>query len=202
MDAWDRLRQRGASSKDLVAEVVAMRRASGLPSTVLDVASGTGRYLRELAREIGGDDLVIACHDRDPRIVTHGRQILAAEGLPRFTFKVGDATDDASYLMNRDADVIIAIGLFPELHSDEAVLSVMRLSLRHLSRGGTFICTTLTAPHARMSPWDTNPARLRPAVRPPELVASWLRATGFGRIDQRFSEPDGFALIGRKPLES
>ena len=53
----------------------------------------------------GGDDLVIVCHDRDPRQVMHGRKLAADEGLQRFTFSVGDATDESSYLTSQDPDI-------------------------------------------------------------------------------------------------
>src|SRR5215470_282175 len=98
LSTWDSIRQRIHTTKDLVGEVVARRRAQGQSTMVLDVASGTGRYLREFAREHGGDDLVIVCHDRDPRQVMHGRQLTDREELRNFTFAVGDATDEASYL--------------------------------------------------------------------------------------------------------
>jgi SAM-dependent methyltransferase len=193
--AWDSLRQRVETTKALVAEVVARRRAAGQSTMILDIASGTARYLRELAREQGGDDLVIAAHDRDPREVVFGRELVAAEGLPNFTFAVGDATDHSSYLTNRDPDIILAVGLFACLQHDAAVRTVMQLSFAHLSPGGCFICTTLTGAHAR----DRDAFGARPAVRSPETIAAWLRETGFVSIDQRFSQPQGVALIGWRP---
>jgi SAM-dependent methyltransferase len=193
--AWDGLRQRVETTKRLIAAVVAGRRAARQSTMILDIASGPARYLRELAREQGGDDLIIAAHDRDPREVVFGRELVAAEGLPNFTFAVGDATDHSSYLTSRDPDIILAVGLFAYLQHDAAVRTVMQLSFAHLSPGGCFICTTLLGPHVR----DTDISGARPAVRPPETIAAWLRETGFVRIDQCFSQPQGFALIGWKP---
>lgn len=200
--AWDGVRQRVETTKETVGEMVARRRAAGKSTMILDVASGTARYLRELARENGGADLVIACHDRDPRAVMLGRQLIAAEGLQRFTFSVGDATDHASYLTNRDPDVVLAVGLFATLHRDEAVRTVIRLAFTHLAPGGSFFCTTLTRPQTGLRHWDADALGARPAIRPPETIAGWLRATGFVKVDQRFSQPHGFALIGCKPEES
>lgn len=198
MSTWDSIRQRMHSTKDLLAEILARRRAAGRNTMILDVASGTARYLRELMREKGGDDLVIACRDRDPRQVVHGRQLAEAEGLTHFTFSVGDATDEASYLTSRDPDVILAIDLFPVLHQDDAVRTAMRLAFKYLSPGGCYICTTLAKPHARQVPWEVDAFGVRPAIRAPETIAEWLRAAGFVNIDQRFSEPHGFALLGWK----
>jgi SAM-dependent methyltransferase len=198
LSTWDSIRQRVSTTKDLVAEVVAHRRAVGQATMVLDVASGTARYLRELVREIGGGDIVVACHDRDPRQVTHGRHLVQKEGLARITFAVGDATDDSSYLTSQDPDIVLAVGLFPYLHREEAVRTVMQLVFKHLSTGGCFICTTLATPHARLCHWEADPFRPRPAIRRPETIAAWLRDAGFVSIDQRFSQPDGFALLGWK----
>jgi len=192
---WDGLRQRVGTTKAIVAEVVARRRGAQQSTMILDVASGPARYLRELAREQGGDDLIIAAHDRDPREVVFGRELAAGEGLPNFTFAVGDATDHSSYLTSRDPDIILAVGLFAYLQHDAAVRTVIQLSFAHLSPGGCFICTTLTNAHAR----GFDAFGVRPAVRSPETIAAWLRETGFVRIDQRFSQPRGFALIGWRP---
>lgn len=196
---WDSIRQRIQTTKELLAELLAQRRAAGAPTVILDVAAGTARYLRELAREHGGDDLFIVCHDRDPRQVMHGRRLVADEGLPRFTFSVGDATDEASYLISQDPDVALAIGLFPYLQRDDAVRMVMRLVYSHLSAGGCFVCSTLAKPPAWLKNWDGNGFPAAPTIRSPDRVAEWLRSAGFTRIDQRFSQPYGFALIGWKP---
>jgi SAM-dependent methyltransferase len=197
--SWDGIRQRIQSTKGLLAELVAKRRAAGQSTVILDVAAGTARYLRELARERGGDDLVIVCHDRDPRQVMHGRKLARDEGLQRFTFSVGDATDDSSYLTSQDPDIALAIGLFPHLHRDDAVHAVMRLAYSHLSAGGCFISSTLARPAAWLTDWDGNAFVSPAATRPPEQIAEWLHSAGFRRIDQRFSQPHGFALIGWKP---
>jgi SAM-dependent methyltransferase len=199
LSTWESIRQRIQSTKELVAEIAGPRRAAGRTTVILDVASGTGRYLRELMRERTSEDLIIVCHDRDPRQVVHGRQLVEKEGLERFSFSVGDATDESSYLTSQDPDIILAIGLFPYLYRDDAVRTVMRLAFRYLSPGGSFVCTTLAKPYARLGNWESNGLASQPAIRPPELIGEWLRVAGFTRIDQRFSQPHGFALIGWKP---
>jgi ubiquinone/menaquinone biosynthesis C-methylase UbiE len=196
---WDGVRQRTATTKAIIAEILAARRAAAASTMILDVAAGTALYLRELARECGGDDLVIACHDRNPREVMLGRQLVAAEGLQRFTFSVGDATDESSYLTSRDPDVVLAVGLFAIMHSDADVRTVMRVAFRHLSGDGFFVCTTLVKPPVGRRLADVDACTGRPAERSPETIAAWLRESGFRNIDQRFSQSQGFALIGQKP---
>lgn len=197
--AWDNLRHRAEVTKQIVEELVAQRRVAGRGTAILDIASGTARYLREIAREQAGAELYIACRDRDPRQVMHGRELSRGEGLANVRFSVGDATDQASYLTDRDADLVVATGLFPHLQRDEAVRMVMRLTFEHLTPGGHFVCTTICDPEAQLYPWETGFWN-DPAVRPASTIASWLRATGFVDVDERVSSTDCF-LIARKPVE-
>jgi SAM-dependent methyltransferase len=197
--AWENLRQRVEVTKGIVAELVGRRSAAGMPTVILDIASGTARYLREFAREHTGVSLYIACRDRDPRQVMHGRELIRQEGLDNVTFSVGDATDHASYLADRDADIILATGLFPHLQRDDAVRMVMRLTFEHLTPGGFFVCTTVCDPEAQLYPWETG-FWTDPAIRPVDTIASWLRATGFVELDHRVSSADSF-LIVQKPVE-
>src|SRR5262249_22014307 len=115
-----------------------------------------------------------------------------------FTCSVGDATDEASYLTQHDPDIILTIGLFPYLPNDDAVRVALRLIFRHLSAGGCFICTTLTSASASLAHWEAN-GSVAPTVRTPEKLTQWLRAAGFIRIRERFSQPNGVALIAWKP---
>jgi SAM-dependent methyltransferase len=202
MGAWDGLRQRVHTTKDMVRQILERRRALGWSTMILDIAAGTAPYLRELARESGGDDLVIACHDRDPRQVMLGRQLVATERLPQFTFSVGDATDNASYLTSRDPDIILAVDLFPWFPSDAAVRTAVHLTFEHLAAGGSFLCSTLTKRPQDLASWEGDSWRPSPAPRAPEAVATWMEESGFVHVEQHFSQPHGVALVGWKPLSS
>lgn len=199
LGTWGALRQRAKATKDLLAEILDRRRSLGWSTMILDVASGTAPYLRELARERGGDDLVIACHDRDPRQVTHGRQLIKSEGLKRFTFSVGDATDLASYITSRDPDIMLAIDLFPWFQSDEAVRTAMQLAFAHLTANGCFICSTLTRPRSRLVHWNADAFGYPPAVRSPAVIKEWMTAAGFEHLQEWRIEPDEYAIGGWKP---
>lgn len=195
--AWDNLRLRVEVTREIVAELVQQRRSASQPTVILDVASGTARYLRQFVREHGGEDLQIVCRDRDPRQVMHGRELGHHEGLERLSFSVGDATDHASYLTDVDPDIVLATGLFPQLQRDDAVRMVLRLSFEHLTPGGYFVCTTVTDPEAQLYPWETGFWN-NPAVRSSQTVAGWLRSAGFVDVDERVSAADTF-LRARKP---
>lgn len=193
---WDGVRLRFQVTQQLVREERNRRRAEGRKTTILDVASGTACYLRELLRLDPGTDLEVFCRERDPKQVMHARELAAGEGI-EISFFVGDATDEASYLCARDPDIIIASGLLPLLRRDDVVRSFFRLVVRHLAVDGCFILTTITDPAARLSPWETA-LRLRPAARSADRVASWLRATGFDEVECRRYAPDAVALVARK----
>jgi len=195
--AWDNLRQRVDLTHNIIDELVGRRRAVSRPTVILDIASGTARYLRRFAREQGGNDLQVICRDRDPRQVMHGRELCDSEAIERFSFSVGDATDQASYLTDIDPDLVLATGLFPQLQRDEAVRMVLRLAFEHLTPGGYFVCTTVTDPEAQLYPWETG-FWTHPAIRSSDSVGSWLRATGFVDVDERVGSADTF-LIARKP---
>ncbi|HVM95325.1 MAG TPA: class I SAM-dependent methyltransferase family protein [Candidatus Acidoferrales bacterium] len=200
LGAWDGLRQRVYTTKEIVREILERRRALGWSTKILDIAAGTAPYLRELASEIGGDDLTIACHDRDPRQVMLGRQLAAAEQLAHVTFSVGDATDHASYLSSRDPDIILAIDLFPWFPSDAAVQTTIRLAFEHLSSAGAFLCSTVTKPVPTPITREEDNWRPNPAPRDPESVATMLRQVGFIDVTERFSQRNGVALLAWKPI--
>lgn len=197
---WQHARERIRATREIVAEIVAARHAANHNTLILDVASGTAPYLRALVREDRGQDLTVVCHDRDPRQVMLGRELAAAERLPRFTFSVGDATDQSSYLMSRDPDVLLAIHLFPYLSRDSEVRTVLKLAFEHLSAGGVMVCTTLAHPLPGSPYWVADAFGRPPTVRAPALVRGWLEEAGFRDIDERASQPGEAALIASKPL--
>lgn len=192
-------RERTHTTKELVREILLRRRSASEKTVILDVASGTARYLRELVKELDrADDLTIVCHDRSPRQVMWGRELVSEEKLGNFTFSVGDATDDASYLTRHDPDLILAMQLFPYLHKDEEVHTVLKLAFAHLRPGGCFLCTTTVKPPTGSSFWSADAFGRKPKCRAAETMKAWMIEAGFTQVDQRYSEPNGFALIGWK----
>lgn len=196
----DTLRRRVDLTRELIARVVALREARGRPTVILDVAAGTARYLRELARKRRRGQLLIRCLDRNPHEVMLGRQLVSRECLPDFTFEVGDATDDASYLMSDDPDIILAIDLFPYLHGDREVQSVMAHSFAHLAPDGVFVCTGPTSPVAAAEAefWGGSGFQIEPRVRRIEEVETWLAASGFTSVTSVEIGEGHTALLGEK----
>jgi predicted TPR repeat methyltransferase len=114
-------------------------------------------------------------------------------------FWVGDATDVSSYLTSHDPDIVVAVDIFPYLESDDAVHTVLRLAFDRLSPGGTLVCSTQTG---RRSVWwasNRSVARVGPIDRPADVLATWLRATGFAAVDERRCDATDQVLVARKP---
>lgn len=196
-----RIRQRVQTTKEILSELLRERRAHGLPTTILDVASGTARALRELCKEEGGQDLTVVCHDRDPRKVMHGRELASEELLENVAFAVGDATDPASFLIVHEPDIVIACGLFPVLERDDAVRTVLRLAYEHLTEDGLLLCSTTKVGRPLATRW--GPSHLDQFLdRDPELVAGWLRATGFDDPLHRACSIGDRFLVARKPRQA
>ncbi len=198
VEAWDALRQHIQATRKIVEELLQRRESLGLTTTVLDIASGTAPYLREIARGRHDRGLTIVCHDRDPRKVTLGRELIRAEGLKCITFSVGDATDPSSYLTSRDPDVILAINLFPWFEREEAIRKTLQLAHRSLAAGGCLVCSTLTRDRPHLRRWQTGEFGKPPVLRNVEKMSEWLTTTGFGKIEVRPAFPDGAALLAWK----
>jgi len=197
-DECSATRRRVATVRAVLVELVTLRRAAGMPTLILDVAAGSARYLRELVAADGGADLDIVCCDRDPRQVEYGRGLATTEGLHGMSFWVGDATDVSSYLTSHDPDVVVAVDIFPYLERDDAVRTVMRLAFDRLSPGGTLVCSTQTGRRAVWWASNRSVSRVGPIDRPPALIATWLRATGFAHVDERRCDATDQILVARK----
>lgn len=195
----ERVRRRIDAKKNLLARLIADRQRAGLTATtVFDVASGTGRHVRELCRDVFAANLSFVCHDRDPRKVMQGREFIAGAGLDNVVFAVGDATDPASYLIVDEPHIVLACGLFPRLLRDDAVRTVMRLAFQHMAAGGSFACTATRKRDCATARWDGPFARAT-VDRNPEEVAGWLRATGFHGPAVVVNEVGDRVLIATKP---
>ena len=192
-------RRRVAAVQAILVELVTQRRAASTPTLILDVAAGSARYLRELVAAHGAADLNVVCCDRDPRQVEYGRGLATAEGLHGLSFWVGDATDVSSYLTSHDPNIVVAVDIFPYLERDDAVRTVMRLAFDRLSPGGTLVCSTQTGRRAVWWASNRSVSRVGPIDRPAQVIATWLRATGFAQVEERHCDATDQMFVARKP---
>lgn len=181
---WRGIRERRTNLIRTLTAIVLARRAQGLPTRILDVAAGPGRYLLDLAEGLGADGLSIECRDADPDALARGRALAARRGLANVTYARHDALDaDVLPAIRPRPDVVVVSGLY-EILLDEAAI---RRSLRGLAEllpcGGLLVLTGQPRhPHLALirnllrqsdgSPWVMH-------LRPTETLEAWCRAAGF-----------------------
>jgi ubiquinone/menaquinone biosynthesis C-methylase UbiE len=147
-DGW--LSDRSASLYDLSVEVLfqgtadVMRRMAIPPVVealttsptreprVLDIACGTGRFLRQLHRAVPNAKLYGI--DLSPHYIAHARQVL--EGAPDVTLLTANA--ESIPLEDESFDVVTSVFLFHELPRD-ARRNVIREAYRVLAPGGRLV---------------------------------------------------------------
>lgn len=120
-----------------VVEALRATRTQGSPSSsgaprVLDIACGTGRFLRQLHRAV--PDAKLYGIDLSPPYIAHAKKLLA--DVPEVALLAENA--EAMPLQDSAFDAVTSIFLFHELPRD-ARRNVMREALRVLKPGGRFV---------------------------------------------------------------
>ncbi len=181
---WHGVRYRRQNLLASIRDVANHLRDDELPLRVLDVATGPGRYLEEIAKEL--DDVHFVLRDLDPDNIRHARKL----GLPNCDCAVGDAFDAKALTAIAPAPgAAIVSGLY-ELFPDNADVSRSLDGIAQaLPDGGYLIYTgqpwhpqlemiALTLINHRGEPWIM---RRRPQWELDELVHS----AGFEKLRTR-----------------
>lgn len=103
--------------KKIIWNEVQNNRLLGKKTRVLDLASGSARYLRELADEHRNGDIESVCIDKDKDCVSLGEKLAANENLKNVRFLKGDIfqLDHLRKLSSRQEwipNIVVASGLF------------------------------------------------------------------------------------------
>jgi SAM-dependent methyltransferase len=147
---WRGIRERRANLVRTLAAIVQARRAAGLPTRVLDVAAGPGRYLLDLAELVGPAGLALMARDADGDALAQGRRLAAARGIECIDFAVHDALDAAALAATEPVpDVVVASGLYEILTDDAAVRRSLR-GIRALLRPGGLVVVTGQPRHPQL----------------------------------------------------
>ncbi len=196
---WRAIRARRMLLATTLQRSIATRRAAQLPTHIVDIAAGPGRYLLELLAAEERGDLSTLCRDLDPEGQRQGRALAAALGLRAVTFAPGDATDaDDLARLTPAPQIVVASGIYEILTDDEAIRRSMRGVQALLANGGTFVFTTQiahpqldlianTLPNRDGEPWIMG-------VRPVAMVEAWARLAGFADI-RTAAEPHGLFAV-------
>ncbi|NBE95437.1 methyltransferase domain-containing protein [Nonomuraea sp. KC401] len=188
---WRAIRARRALLHDVLREEVSARAGRAL---ILDVASGPGRYLQDLAKE--QPETRVVCRDLATDGLALGEKQAAARGLTNIVYEQGDAFEPAP--LDRPADVIVVSGLY-ELMLDEELISKSIARLRDLlAPDGVLIFTTQTR-HPQLE-FIANVLPNRDGVpwvmecRSVQQAHGWAREAGFEDVVSRMEKVGLFAV--------
>lgn len=182
--AWKSIRARKENLQRLLRTAIETQRKLDRKPMLLDVASGTARYLVDMIKEDGIGDITAVCHDLDERSLEIGRRDAAKRGASSICYIRADALSAESLNGVRPKpNIIIASGFYDWMPDEEIVRNNMRLIHDILPAEGCFIFTNLLRQiHIEMAQavfpgLDKKPLRLFP--RPAETVNGWAEAAGF-----------------------
>ena len=199
---WRAIRARRVLLTDVLRERIEVNRAAGLPTRILDVAAGPGRYLQDLLLgEQTPDDVRILCRDRAPDGLRRGADLAATRELSSLIrYEVGDAFDPAptEQTLGGRPDVIVVSGLYELILEDDVVRQSIGRLHDLLAPGGTLVFTTqVEHPQLAMiagvlTNRDGEPWVMR--CRSVGEVETWARAVGFDAISSRAEQVGLFTV--------
>ena len=141
---WRGIRQRRQCLNEALRECMRAVRGQGLPSRLLDIAGGAGRYLLDLLEDkTEGTGLSVHCRDWSETALATGRANAISRGLAdRITHERGDAFDETSLAtVNPQPSVIVVSGLYELFPDNEPLRRSLRGIYRALPTGGWLIYT-------------------------------------------------------------
>ncbi len=201
---WRAIRERKELLKRLLLREVAERRAISNGVSIVDLASGPGRYLLELCQELKSadgapDGVAITCRDLDPKGLQWGREHAARLGLTNIRHEQGDACDPASLATIRPApDIVVVSGLY-ELFTDPAPIQrSLRGIYSILKPGGKLVFTTqVHHPQLELIANVLVNREGRPWVmtcRSTETTEGWARTAGFNVVGSQLEPLQLFSV--------
>ncbi|MEO3973951.1 class I SAM-dependent methyltransferase family protein [Streptomyces sp. CAU 1734] len=136
---WRAIRARRELLKDVLRERIAEQHGEVF---ILDVASGPGRYLQDLAEEYGPGSIRVECRDLDRAGLAQGEGRARERGLTNISYAHGDALNPPP--CERAPDVIVVSGLYELLLDDSAIAASVERLRGMLAPGGVLVFTTQT----------------------------------------------------------
>jgi SAM-dependent methyltransferase len=203
---WRVIRQRKQNLETLMQEALNRLAENEKPFQIMDIASGPGRYMLDVAGRNRDKNLRILCRDFDPRWVEEGNQKARSEGLENVTFEQADAFDEKSYEpLRRSQDLVIASGFYDWITEDAKVRKSMALVFGAVRDGGYFVFTNQSG-HVDMEMVtrifvDFNQQPLQMTVRSAEQMNGWTQEAGF-QVIRTLSDKWGYysvTLAVKKP---
>lgn len=199
---WRGIRARKEVLKSVLAELLLKRGQGQSATTILDIASGPGRYLQEVCLELrprlGPDRLTVICRDLDASGLERGRRRAESLGLANFRYEAGDACDPAVLATAAPRPVVVVASGLYELLEEPLIRRSMQGVHQLLPEGGRFVFTTQvhhpqlelianTLTNRNGEPWVM-------VCRPLEQVEGWAREAGFAIVKSQMERVGLFAV--------
>lgn len=139
---WKGIRERGvnleACLKSKINEIV----AAGKPVRIMDIATGCGRYVLDVLKELPDVDASALLRDREPGNLEAGRKLAESMDLKNVTYEEGDAFDADSITGATPApNILIVSGLYELFPDNDMILTSLKGVAGALQDGGYLIYT-------------------------------------------------------------
>jgi hypothetical protein len=186
---WRGIRIRKRHLQQMLGRAIELAAADGRQVHVVDIASGPGRYLLEVLRDLPPEARVSATlRDCNPQERRTGAQLAAEMGVTNARFLEGDAFSyDSLATIAPKVDVAIVSGLYELFGDNEVVLTSLRGLAAATQNGGYLVYTN--------QPWHPQVEMIarvlknrdgKPWVmrrRTQEEMDELVRAAGFTKLD-------------------
>jgi alpha-beta hydrolase superfamily lysophospholipase/SAM-dependent methyltransferase len=190
---WRGIRARKENLQKILRSAIEDVHADGKPVRVLDIASGPGRYVLEIIRDLPQIPATVLLRDYKAENVEAARQLAAEFGLRDVTTVRGDAFDRAALAaINPKPTVAIVSGLYELFPQNAPVLDSLR-GVAEAMEPGSYLVYTNQPWHPQMEfiarvlrnregePWIM---RRRTQAEMDELV----HAAGFEKVRQEIDQ--------------
>lgn len=205
---WRAIRNRRRLLRGLIRHEIEVNRIGGRDTNIVDVASGPGRYLLDVLRDAGGDDVRALCRDWSRSGLWQGRELARELSIANVKYEQGDAFDPASIdRIAPNPNVIVVSGLYELFLDHDAIRRSLR-ALHDKAAPGAAILVTTQVSHPQLD-FIANVLPNREGVpwimecRPASLTEQWLEEAGFSVRGSEVEELGLFSVtLARKRRSS
>ena len=184
---WRGIRQRKANLQNALRYALRVTREEGRPVRLLDIASGPGRYVMEVFKDLPQTEASAVLRDYKSENVVAARRLAEDLGLKNVVAMEGDAFDSIALgAVTPNPTVAIVSGLYELFSGNEPVLSSLRGLAGAMEPGGFLIYTNQPwHPQVEFIARVLNNREGRPWImrrRTQEEMDELVRTAGFAKL--------------------
>ncbi|MFQ5990325.1 MAG: class I SAM-dependent methyltransferase family protein, partial [Candidatus Methylomirabilales bacterium] len=196
---WKGIRERAEILKDVLRKTIHENSQRGVSTSLLDVASGGGRYVLEVFQEFRSDTVSAVLRDYKEENVQKALTLARGLGVSA-SIECGDAFSDSDLdSVNPRPNVIVVSGLHEILPDNDLIRTHFGQLNRILQAPGTLIFT-IQPYHPQiesiarvLTSHSGGPWVMR--LRPFDLTRQWAEDAGFRCIQVQMDSQDIFGVV-------